>query len=225
MTALPSSKPATTVGELVRRRLREIGRSPHDLAEAVGVPAQYIDDLITGSRRPPMPGRTDIYGKMTSFLQLRRNEVVDCAHAERSGATPAAAGPEAGVRRLLLSLCAPETARELERRRTRRGSAELAGFAQRLLDVAQGAVRKELDDQVGLRLTAAKRGDTYLAARLRILEFLDVTADTLTAEDLLEFLRPRIARWDVDLKTGVLRVVMRASEPRERPSRREPPPE
>ena len=39
MTSSPQSKPAGTIADLLRRRLREIGRSPHELAEAVlGLP-------------------------------------------------------------------------------------------------------------------------------------------------------------------------------------------
>jgi hypothetical protein len=44
----------------------------------------------------------------------------------------------------------------------------------------------------------------------------------VTIDHLAEFVQPRIARWDVDLPTGVLRVVLRAQEPRER-VRRAPP--
>jgi hypothetical protein len=88
--------------------------------------------------------------------------------------------------------------------------------------VAQGAVRRTLDDQIAVRLAAAERGSTYVDMRFKVLEFLDVTADALTAEDLAEFLRPRISRWDVDLETGVLRVVMRAHGPREKTAKRVP---
>ncbi len=217
MTSAPPSRPPGTIRELLHRRLREIGRSPNELAEAVDVPAHYIDDLIAGCRRPPLPGRTDIYAKMTSFLRLGRNVVVACARAERAAEPAGASGPGAQVRCLLLALCAPGTARELEQRRARRGGAELAGFLQRVLDVTQGAVRRALDDPIGLRLAAAERGSTYLAMRFKVLEFLDSTADTLTVEDLIEFLRPRIEHWDVDLETGVLRVVLRTRGPRDRP--------
>lgn len=218
-TSSPPSKLPDTVAELLRQRLLEIKRSPEELAAAVEVPAHYIDDLIAGSRRPPLPGRTDIYVRMTSFLRLRRNDIAACARAERASAAAVATGPGAHVRRLVLALCEPGTARALEQRRTRGARAELAGFIQRLLDVTQGAVRRTLDDQIGLRLRAAERGSTYLAMRFKILEFLDVTADTLTADDLSEFLQPRITRWDVDLKSGVLRVVLRAPGARDRPAR------
>lgn len=222
MTSSLQSKIPGTVGELLRQRLREINRSPDELAEAVGVPTQYIEELMAGSRRPPLPERTDIYGKMTSFLRLRRNDVVECARVERAGDAPATgSGPGAKVRSALLALCDPETAQELERRRARGGGTELAGFLQRVLEVTQGAVRRVLDDQIGLRLAAADRGRTYAAARLHILEFLEVTADTVTTEDLTEFVRPRVARWNVDLESGVVRVVLQALPPRERAPRRE----
>ena len=220
MTA-PAAKPAATVGELVRRRLQELKRSPEELAAAVEVPAGYIDALIAGSRRPPLPARTDIYAKMTSFLRLGRTEVMACATAERAGAVAPrarATGPGARVRDVLMELCEPGTARTLERRRAKGGGgkSELAGFLQRVLDVVQGSVRRTLDDPIGLRVAAAGNGSTYLELRFKVLEFLDVTAETLTIEDLNEFLRPRVTSWDVDLKTGVLRVVMRAPPPKAR---------
>ena len=221
-SSLPSKQPSS-VGELLRRRLREVNRSRDELAEVLEVPGAYLDDLISGARRPPLPGRTDIYQKMTSFLRLGRNDLAACAHAERADATRGEApAPEPGVRRLLLELCEPGTAQVLERRRVRQGSAELAGFIQRLLDVTQGAVRRLLDDQITLRLAAGARGTTYLELRLNVLEFLDATPDTLTTEDLTEFVQPRIARWDVNLETGVLWVALRGHEPRERGRGRAP---
>jgi hypothetical protein len=80
-------------------------------------------------------------------------------------------------------------------------------------------VRRVLDDQIGLRLAAAEQGRSYVDMRHQVLEFLDATPETLTPEALAEFIEPRIARWDVDLRTGVLRVVLRAQEPRERSRR------
>ena len=222
MTSSPQAKHAGTIADLLRRRLREIGRSPHELAEAVQVPPEYIDDLMAGSRRPPLPARTDIYAKMTTFLRVGRNDVIACARAERAAVASGPVDPGSRVRAQLLALCAPATARTLERRRTRGGSAELADLFQRLLDVTQGSVRRTLDDQIGLRLAAAERGSTYLAMRFRVLEFLDVTADTLSPQDLREFVQPRIASWDVDLATGVLRVVLRAQGFRDRTPRPAP---
>jgi hypothetical protein len=205
---------------LVRQRLREIKRSAEELADAIEVPRHYVDDLISGSRRPPLPERTDIYAKMTSFLRLGRGEVVTRARAERGEDAARLNGPHATVRSLLLALCEAETARNLERRRARRGEIELAGFIQRLLEVAQGAVRRTLDDPIGLRLAAAERGSTYLDLRCRVLDFLDTRADDLTVADVDEYLRPRITSWNVDLETGVLRVVLRPQGQRDRPAKR-----
>lgn len=215
-----SSTPSLTLGELLQRRLREIKRSPEELAAAVEVPPEYITELIAGSRRPPRPERTDVYERMTTFLRLGRSDLAACARAEWAS-RGAGGAPTPGVRRLLLKLCEPRKARTLEQRRQRKGNTELVGLLQRLLDVAQGSVRRILDDQIGLRLAAAEHGCSYLTMRHRVLEFLDATPATLTAEALAEFVEPRIARWDVDLRTGVLRVVLRAQEPRDR-SRRAP---
>jgi hypothetical protein len=209
------------VGKLLRQRLRETERSAEDLAEAVQLPKEYIDDLIAGRRRPPQPGQTDLYDRMTSFLRLSRNDLALCASAEREATEPkrrTALKPT--VRRQLLELCEPKTAEELEARRAENGGAELMDFIQRLLEVTQGAVRRMLDDQIGLRVAAERYGGTYAAMRLRVLEFLEATPETLTMDDLARFLQPRVTLWDVDLETGVLRVVLRSQEPRERHRRR-----
>jgi hypothetical protein len=209
------------VGKLLRQRLRETERSAEDLAEAVQLPKEYIDDLIAGRRRPPQPGQTDLYDRMTSFLRLSRNDLALCASAEREATEPkrrSALKPT--VRRQLLELCEPKTAEELEARRAENGGAELMDFIQRLLEVTQGAVRRMLDDQIGLRVAAERYGGTYAAMRLRVLEFLEATPETLTMDDLARFLQPRVTLWDVDLETGVLRVVLRSQEPRERHRRR-----
>lgn len=218
MGAALSTLPAT-VGDLVRQRLQDVRRTPQDLAEAVGVPPEYIEQLIAGERRPPLPGRTDIYPRMTTFLRLPRNEITTRAIAERAQTGNGRRGPKAVVVELVLELCEPKTAKALERR-AKRDREELTGLLQRVLDVAQGSVRRSLDDQVALRLAASEHGSTYLAMRLELLEFLDASLDALTPADLARFVRPRIARWDVDLKTGVLRVVLRSTPPRERTRRR-----
>lgn len=207
---------SATVAELLRQRLRELKRSSKDLAEAVEVPPEYIDELIDGSRRPPLPGRTDLYERMTSFLRLGRNDLVNRARAERASTTTRGPGLQSDVKRQLLDLCEPATAKQLERKRTKASAVELTDILERLVGVTQGAVRRVLDDQIGLRLSATHAGRSYEDMRLRVLDFLDATPETVTLEHLSEFVLPRVARWDVDLKTGVLRVVLRAQEPRER---------
>jgi hypothetical protein len=213
-------KDPPAVRVLLRQRLKEINRSAEELAEAAQVPSQYVEDLIGGRRRPPLPGRTDIYERMTTFLKLGRNELAHCARVERAGSqTAAGAGPDEAIGRDLLALCEPATARQLTRRKTAEAQAELAQVIQRLLEVIQGTVRRVLEDEIALRVAAARRGSTYLVMRFRVLEFLDATPETLTAEDMAEFVAPRIGLWDVDLETGVLRVVLRTEEPRGRQRR------
>ena len=56
--------------------------------------------------------------------------------------------------------------------------------------------------------------------RFQVLDFLDATPSTLTPSALNEFLAPHIARWDVELKTDVLRVVLRTSDRRRPPKGR-----
>jgi hypothetical protein len=202
---------------LVRSRLREINRSVDELAEAVEVPREYIDEVIAGVRQP-VPGRSDVYERMVSFLRVGRNDLLNCLPTEHAPARPSGPGPE--VRRLLLALCEPKTAEALERRRAEHGGGELAGLCGRLLEVAQGAVRRMFDDHVQLRLAAAQSGRSYPDMRLEVLHFLDATPGTLTPKALNQFLAPHIAAWDVDLATGVLRVVLRPADRRTPAKRR-----
>jgi hypothetical protein len=217
MTPPADTKPTNTVGQLLRARLKETKRTVEELAAAVDLPTHYVDELIAGTRRPPSPERTDIYARMTTFLRLGRQEMVLRARAERAETNGRTASTKPTVRKQLLELCEPATARRLEQRRAKSGSAEIAGLCERLLSVAQGSVRRLLDDQVALRLAAAERATTYLELRFRVLEFLDATPATVSLGALDEFVTPRVRRWDVDFDTGVLRVVLRTQEPRRRP--------
>jgi hypothetical protein len=85
-----------------------------------------------------------------------------------------------------------------------------------------------LNDPLVLRAAATQHGSSFTAVRLRVLEFLDKTPATLTAADVEEFIRPRVTHWEVDFETGVLRVVLRGQEARDRdrrvPSRAHPGP-
>ena len=212
---LPPSATPVAIGELVRRRLREIKKSTDDLAEALDLPASYVEEVIEGSRLIT-PGRSDVYSRMTTFLRLGRNDLKNCLPSEGTG-TPRNSGPGPEVRRMLLALCEPKTAGQLDRRHDQHGAAEFTDIVRRLLDVAQGAVRRLLDDHVQLRLAAMERRMTYPMIRLRVLDFLDAAPSTVTPDHITEFLAVRIARWDVELSTGVLKVVMANSE-RRRPS-------
>ena len=212
--AVPSLEEPIEVRRLLTQRLAALEQTSQALAEAAEVPIEYIDDLIAGNRPPPMPRRSDIYDRMASFLKVALSDLELCATFERgdpSAATPRM--PKPAIRSVLLDLSDPKKAQQLEARRAKHGPAELVGLMQRVLGVVQREVRRSLTDRVGLRLQARHSDKTYEAARLEVLEFLDTTSATLTVADVSKFVKPRIARWDIDVDTGVLRVVMQGQEP------------
>src|SRR5690348_15333950 len=151
--ATPIKRPIK-VSQLVRRRLKELKRTPRELAEAVQVSEEYVADLLAGRRSPPAPGRTDLYDRMTKFLRLHRNDLPTCAKVEREAIGTKRTRPDPKVRALLLALCEPTMAKKLDRRFAKRDQ-ETASLdrliAQRFLEVAQGFVRRQLDDEVGDR--------------------------------------------------------------------------
>lgn len=213
-------KSGATVRSLIRERLKETGRTSQELARAIELPEAYIEDVLSGDRRPPLPDRTDVYERTTRFLRMGRNELADCATVECKGARDVEAAPPAEVRNEMLSLCAPETARALRRRSGRAGEASLIDLFRRLLDVAQGYARRALTDQIPLRIAATRNGSDYPETRLRVLDFIEASPSTVTRADLAEFLKPKISSWDVDLDTGVLRVILRSAESTELHQRR-----
>ena len=113
--ALPLKRPVK-VGQLVRRRLKELKRTPRELAEALQVTERFIAELVSGRRLPPAPTRADVYAPMTKFLRLHRNDLPTCARAEREEEGPSRRRPSPRVRDLLLELCDPARARVLSRR-------------------------------------------------------------------------------------------------------------
>ncbi|HWH04293.1 MAG TPA: helix-turn-helix transcriptional regulator [Gemmatimonadales bacterium] len=207
---------------MVRRRLKELKRTPRELAEAIQVSEEYVGDLLAGRRAPPAPGRTDLYDRMTKFLRLHRNDLPTCAKVERESMDTKQKRPDPKVRALLLELCEPVKAKKLDRRFTKRDQ-ETAALdrlvAQRLLEVAQGFVRRQLDDEVGIRVAANREGVTYLQMRMRLLEFLDATVESLSVTDYDVFIRPRIGFWEIDLETNAMRIVLRSQEPAPRQRR------
>jgi hypothetical protein len=211
MTANQQVGGMMSLGALMRWRLRDIGHSAADLAAATEVPLRYIEDLMTGRCTPPRPGRSDFYPRMTSFLKLSTEYLDTCVRAEIGEDTRVAIMPPTKIRRLLLRLCEPSLAKTLEHRRVQFGSLELAGIAQRLLDAVHGFVGRELADGAALKATTERAGRSYAAARAERIRFMDCTPATLQASDVTDFFQPTILHWDVDLRTGALRIVRRAS--------------
>ena len=58
---------------------------------------------------------------------------------------------------------------------------------QRLLGVAQGFVIRQLEDEAGLSVAAAREGRSYLELRMRLLELLDATPDSITAREIIGY--------------------------------------
>src|SRR5205809_7388620 len=168
MAAATPLKQPVKVGLLMRRRLRELKRTPRELAAAVQVSETYIADLLAGRRRPPAPGRTDVYDRMTKFLRLHRNDLPTCARAERESLGARRRRLHPTVRRALLDLCEPVKARPLARRLgDTRGAALARLIAGRLLEVAQGFVRRPPGGEGGIRAAAPPEGPNSQQVRMR----------------------------------------------------------
>ncbi|MGH7538896.1 MAG: hypothetical protein ACREMF_09690 [Gemmatimonadales bacterium] len=207
--AMPLKHPIP-VGRLVLRRLRELKRTPRELADAARVSEAYITELVAGRRRPPAPG-SDVYVTMGKFLGLHRDDLPSCARAERAADRPGRRRPAPEVRRLVLELCDPQQARTLGRRLARPDGAELEWvIVARLLEVARGFVTRRLEDEVGMRVAASREGRSYLDIRMRLLEFLDAVPDSVTMEDCEDFVRSRIAAWEIDLESRAMRILLRS---------------
>src|SRR5258708_5427508 len=63
-------KTKETVARLIRRRLKELDRTPEMLATAVQVPEWYVDDLLSGSRRPDSRSSTYHSGTCTAVASI-----------------------------------------------------------------------------------------------------------------------------------------------------------
>jgi hypothetical protein len=194
----------------VVRRLRQLKRTPSELAAAARVSETYITEIMAGRRRAPAPG-SDVYVTMGKFLGLHRDDLPSCARAERAAERPGQRRPSPEVRRLLLDLCDPQQAKTITRRLARPDGAELEWvIVSRLLEVARGFVIRRLEDEVGLRVAAGREGREYLDVRMRLLEFLDAVADSVTTEDCMDFVIPRIALWGIDLESRTMRIQLRS---------------
>ena len=217
-TSAPLTRPIK-VGDLIRRRLRELGRTQHELADALGLPEGFIADLVSGKRRPPAPGESDLYEGMTRFLRLNRNDLGLCARAEREGDPADKRRASKRVREMMFALCTPARTRTIGRRLTRSGGAQLEHIIiDRLLAIAKGFARRQLEDEFGIRVAARRAGLSPSERRMRLLDFLDTTPATMTEADIVDFVQPRLAGWDIDLETHAMRIVLRSHDPA--PSRR-----
>ncbi len=198
---------------LIRNRLKELGLEQKDLAAAAQVTESYISQLLTRKKAPPLPGRTDIYDKIGRALKLPSGELSRVAELQRreESRKKAAEAPRPlfkDCRELILRKCHSARQNEVRRIFEKEPFGELERLVtQKLLDVAQGVAKEELQSQEWLRLMAQLSERSYEQVRVSILEFLDADVFSVSVENCVSFLDPIIDSWDIDLKTFSMGVV------------------
>ncbi|MBZ5583646.1 MAG: helix-turn-helix domain-containing protein [Acidobacteriia bacterium] len=202
------------VSLLIRRRLKELGLDQKDLAAAAEVTESYISQLLTRKKAPPAPGRTDIYEKIGKVLKLPQGELSNLADLQRkeelrkkSAEPPRPLFKE--CRALILGKCHSARRKEVRRIFEKEPFGELERLVtQKLLDVAQGVAKEELQNEAWLRRMAQLSGRTYEEMRVVILEFLDTDVFNISVDNCTSFLDPMIDAWDIDLVTFGMEVVL-----------------
>ena len=198
---------------LIRHRLKELDLEQKDLAAAAQVTESYISQLLARKKAPPSPGRTDIYEKIGRALKLPSGELSKLADVQREAELRKRVGEPARplfkeCRELILRKCDTARRREVRRIFEKEPFGELERLVtQKLLDVAQGVAKEELQSEKWLRRMATLSHRSYEQVRVSILEFLDTDFFNVSAENCISFLDPIIDTWDIDLKTFGMKVV------------------
>jgi len=202
------------VSLLIRQRLSELHLDQKDLAVAAQVTESYISQLLTRKKAPPASGRTDIYEKIGQFLNLPGGELSRLADVQRrQGLQKKVAEPPQPLfsecRQLILRKCEPDMQAEVRRIFEKDPFGELERLVtQKVLGLAQGAVREDLRSDERLRSMAELSGRSFEQMRVAILEFLDEDIFHISAEGCVSFLHPIVESWSIDLKTFSLSVVL-----------------
>jgi hypothetical protein len=151
---------------------------------------------------------------MSEFLKLPAGELARLAEVQRQEELKKrVAEPPRPLfkecRDLILRKCEPERQKEVQRIFEKEPFGELERLVtQKLLDVAQGVAKEELQSEEWLRLMAQPSGRSYEQMRVAILEFLDTEVFNISVESCVSFLDPMIDSWDIDLKTFGMEVVL-----------------
>ncbi|HET6372953.1 MAG TPA: XRE family transcriptional regulator [Candidatus Polarisedimenticolia bacterium] len=189
----------------MRSRLKTLGYEQKDLARAARVTESYVSQLLTRRKAPPGRDRTDIYGKMESFLELPHGKLGHLAEIERAEEIQrklvhASVPLFQEFRDLVLRKCAAGSREEV------RAIFELQPFgtlerlvARKLLDVVQHIARQELDSENWMRLAARVGGRSHEEMRVMVLDFLDTDVFQVSKENCVAFLDPLLESWDIDL--------------------------
>ena len=202
------------VCSVIKTRLHDLGLEQKDLAAAAEVTESYISQLLTRKKLPPAPDRTDIYEKMGRFLKLSNDELATLARAQRVDELRRNfEKPQAALlketRELILQTCAPASQQQMRAIFERQPFGELERFVtQKLLDVVSQVARTELENEDWLQEVAKLSDKSYAQMRVIILEFLDTDIFNISSADRVSFLGPLLARWDIDLLTFDMDIVL-----------------
>jgi transcriptional regulator with XRE-family HTH domain len=192
---------------VIRHRLTELGLEQKDLAVAAQVTESYISQLLARKKAPPAPNRTDIYDKIGKFLKLPSGELSKLARLQRREELKKKVADPASplfkeFRELILRKCEPGKRKQIRAIFEKEPFGELERLVtQKLLDVAKGVAKEELDSEKWLRLMARLSKRSYEQVRVSILEFLDTDIFHVSIENCISFLDPMIESWDINLET------------------------
>ena len=202
------------VSSVIKARLNELGLEQKDLAAAAEVTESYVSQLLTRKKLPPAPERTDIYEAMGRFLKLSKGELATLARAQRLDEFRRDyEEPQVALlketRELILQKCVPAKQRQIQTIFERQPFGEFERLVtQTLLDVISQVARSELDNEAWLHDVAKLSDRSYEQMRVIILEFLDTDIFNVSNADCISFLDPLLARWDIDLSTFDMEVVL-----------------
>jgi transcriptional regulator with XRE-family HTH domain len=202
------------VALLIRHRLKELGLEQKDLAASAQVTESYISQLLARKKAPPAPGRTDIYEKLGKILGLAGGELSKLAEQQRKEELRRrVADPPRPLfkecRELILHKCEPGSRKDLRGIFEKEPFGELERLVtQKLLEVAQGVVRKELQNEKWPRLMARLSRRTVGQVRTAIPIFLDTDVFNVSGRDCMSFLEALIGSWDIDLRNFEMKVAL-----------------
>ena len=186
---------------VVRRRLEELGLGQRDLAGSCEMTESYISQLLSGKKSPPLPNRTDIYDKMSRFLDLPREELARLAAQQHHQALdrvwketpPARFGP---MRDLILRKCRPARQTRMLAIFNNEPFGEMERLITRtLIEAIRGEAREHARDEAWLRSIAS--AGSYRRMRVRLIELLD-SDPVASIGDFSAFIEPLIQWWDFD---------------------------
>jgi len=199
---------------VIRRRLNELGLEQKDLAAAAQVTESYISQLLARKKAPPAPNRTDIYDKIGKFLKLPSGELSKLASLQRrEELRKKVADPPSPLfkdfRELILRKCDTRARKQIRGIFEKETFGELERLVtQKLLDVAKGVAKEELDSEKWLRLMARLSKRSYEQMRVTILEFLDTDVFSVSIGNCVSFLDPLIECWDINLETFGIEIIL-----------------